>query len=527
MKNTVIFRLTTVMFLFGTLTASAGQKSGTIHCDICIYGATSAGVIAAYTAKKMGKTVLLIEPGSRVGGVSSGGLGNTDIGNKRAITGIARNFYQRIGAYYGESETWKFEPHVALEVFKSYLKEAKIHPFYQYRLVSVRKKKGAIKKITVENTKRRQKIEIDAKVFIDCSYEGDLMARAGVSYMVGRESNDVYGETFNGVQLLTGHQFPDGIDPYIIPGNPASGLLWGISKCRLEATGKGDEKVQAYNFRICLTSDSANRIRIIKPANYNSAKYELLLRYIKKSQIDNISDILMMSLLPNNKTDINNMGPFSTDMIGMSDGYPNADYKTRSAIIKAHEDYSKGLLYFIGNDNRVPKHLRDQMQQWGYPKDEFTGNGNWSPQLYIRESRRMIGSYVMTQANCQGRDSVKDGIALAAYTMDSHNCQRIVVNGMVKNEGNVEVRGFDPYPIAYRSITPKESQCTNLLVPVCLSASHIAYGSIRMEPVFMVLGESAALAACQAVAHGQKVQEINLSLLQEQIKAGLGELATK
>jgi hypothetical protein len=356
-------------------------------------------------------------------------------------------------------------------------------------------------------------------MFIDCSYEGDLMAKAGVSYTVGREANAKYNETYNGVQLRNKHQFPDGIDPYKIPGKPESGLVWGISSEKLAPQGTGDKKVQAYNFRICLSNQPDNMIPITKPEGYDPATYELLARVVEKLKPGGLSAFLKFDRMPNNKTDINNNGSFSTDMIGMNYDYPEADYATRAKITKAHELYNKGLLYFIGHDPRMPKHLRDAMLKWGYAKDEYTESDNWSPQMYVREARRMIGSYVMTQANCEGHEVVKDGVGMAAYTMDSHNCERIVVNGMVKNEGDVQIGGFGPYPISYRSLVPKEEECENLLVPVCLSASHIAYGSIRMEPVFMVLAQSSATAAAAAIDHRTSVQKVNVAKLQQELAA--------
>ena len=318
---------------------------------------------------------------------------------------------------------------------------------------------------------------------------------------------------------MDGHQFPDGVDPYKIPGDSSSGLLWGISNNILQAAGSGDKKVQAYNYRLCLSNDPKNSIPVTKPQDYDSTKYELLLRVLAKKPAKNLNAFLKIDLMPNHKTDINNNGPFSTDMIGMNYNYPDADYNTRAKISKQHEIYTKGLLWFIGHDLRMPQHLRNEMQQWGYPKDEYRDNNNFTPQLYIRESRRMIGDYVMTQANCQGQMKINDGIAMAAYTMDSHNCERLVVNGMVKNEGNVEIGGFGPYPVSYRSLIPKAAECKNLYVPVCLSASHIAYGSIRMEPVFMVLAQSSAAAACMAIDKHETVQQVDVLQLQELLKA--------
>jgi hypothetical protein len=489
--------------------------------DICVYGGTASGVIAAYTAKKMGKTVLLVEPGKHLGGMTSGGLGATDIGNKFAVTGLSRDFYRRIGQHHDRFEQWTFEPHVAENILGDYIKKAGVPVLYGYRIIKANNKDGYIRSITLESSDENVKAPnnvINAKMFIDCSYEGDLMAKAGVKYSVGREANSQYNETYNGVQLMDKHQFPDGIDPYKTPGNPASGLLWGISGEKLDPNGTGDKKLQAYNYRMCLTSDPANRIPITKPDNYNPEIYELIARVQAVKPWKQLEEGINFNHMPNHKTDINNNGYFSSDMIGMNYDYPEASYKTRKEIVKAHEDYTKGLLYYIGNDSRVPQHIRTEMQQWGYPKDEYTDNGNWSFQLYIREARRMVGDYVMTQANCEGGEVVNDGIGMAAYTMDSHNCQRVVVNGMVKNEGDVQVGGFGPYPIAYRSLIPKANECKNLLVPVCLSATHIAYGSIRMEPVFMVLGQSAAVAAAMAITDKKAIQDINITALQQKLK---------
>ncbi len=488
-----------------------------ITTDICIYGGNAAGVIAAYTAVKMNKKVLLIEPGFRLGGLTTGGLGYTDIGNKYAINGLSLDVYRRIGKHYGKFEQWIFEPGVAETVMKQYIAEAGVEVIYGYQVEKVDKRNGKLTGITVQKADGSSQ-QVNAAMFIDCSYEGDLMARAGVSYTVGREANSQYQETYNGVQVLEGHQFPDGIDPYKTPGDPTSGLVWGVSDAKLSERGNGDKMVQAYNFRICLSNKPENRVTIERPDNYDSTRYELLLRYLQKKVPGDLWGFLKFDRMPNNKTDINNNGPISTDMIGFNHNYPEADYATRKKIQQQHVDYTKGLLYFIGHDQRMPEHLRNQMLQWGYPKDEYTENGNWSPQMYVREARRMVGAYVMTQHNCEGREVANDAVGLAAYTMDSHNCQRLVVNGMVKNEGNVEIGGFGPYPISYRSLIPKKGECDNLLVPVCLSATHIAYGSIRMEPVFMVLGQSAAIDAALALDNGNNVHNVDVKKLQAVLK---------
>ncbi|GAB6007797.1 FAD-dependent oxidoreductase [Dysgonomonas reticulitermitis] len=508
-KKNILYLISIIIFT----SVSCNSQNGTEKADICVYGGTSAGVIAAYTAAKSGKKVILVVPGQNLGGMSSGGLGFTDIGNKYVVQGLALDFYRRLGKHYGKLEQWIFEPGVAEAQFNDYINEANIEVWYETRVVDVKKDGIVITAIELENSKNPTKEtnrKIEAKVFIDCSYEGDLMARAGASYFVGREANNIYGETYNGVQLMDRHQVPDGIDPYMIKGDSTSGIIYGVNPEPVQPNGTGDKKVQAYCFRTCLTDDPDNMIPVTKPDNYDPAKYELLKRIKEKYPWKYHTDAFIWTSMPNHKTDINNMGGFSMDMIGKNWDYPDASYEERARIIKEHEDFTKGLFYFVGNDPSVPENIREQMRRWGYPKDEYVNNNHWSPQLYVREARRLTGETVMTQHHCQGREIVTDPIGWAAYTMDSHNCDRHVVNGMAKNEGNVEIGGFGPYPIAYRSITPKQSEVSNLLVPVCLSASHIAYGSIRMEPVFMVLGQSAAIAASLAIDKcNSVVQQVN------------------
>ena len=510
----ILFLLSAVAML---LCGSCSRES--YECDVCVYGGTSAGVIAAYAVAKQGKKVLLVEPTYRLGGLSSGGLGMTDIGNKQVVKGLSLDFYRRIGAHYGALEQWIFEPSVAENIFKGYIERGNVEVIYGHRILSAEKQGTAISSIKLENTEKFcGRADVKAKMFIDCSYEGDLMARAGVTYTVGREPNSLYNEDYNGVQMRQYHQFPDGVDPYVEKGNPASGLLWGISPETMDEQGSGDAKLQAYNFRLCLTDVAENSIPIPCPEDYDPSKYELLLRLIEAKGDNSIHSHMHFSHMPNRKTDINNNGGFSTDMIGMNYNYPEASYKEREKIVEAHKSYTLGFLWFLGHDERVPEPIRKEMLRWGLPKDEYTEYGHWTPQLYIREARRMVGEYVATQANCENRTTVDDGVGMAAYTMDSHNCQRVVIVkdgvAMVKNEGDVQIHGGRPYDISFRSITPKREECSNLLVPVCLSASHIAYGSIRMEPVFMLLGQSAAKAACLAIDAGVKVQEVDVREIQ-------------
>lgn len=509
------------------IAAPSPSKYKIYKVDICIYGTTSAGVIAAYAAAKCGKSVLLVGPAKMIGGMTTGGLGKTDSGKKDAIKGLSRQFYKDVGRKYGIKESWNFEPHVALEVYRHYMQETGVQVFLKRQLTSVHKKGTAIKSIVLKGVEQNngKAMKVFAKEFLDCTYEGDLMAMAGVSFTLGREGNKKYNETLNGFQLAAYHkqsgyhQFPDSVSPYRIPGDPSSGLVWGISKNKATPTGSGDTLIQAYNFRICLTDSAENRIPITRPSDYDSTRYVLLARLFKaQPHLRKINDYFIWSPMPNRKTDVNNRGGFSTDMIGMNQTWPEAGYAERKKMFDQAISYTKGLLYFMKTDNRVPAVLQEFVQDWGYAKDEYQDFGHFTPQLYIREGRRMIGEYVMTEHNCRSEVTVDDGIGLASYTMDSHNCQRIVVNGMVKNEGNVEVGVPHSYPVSYRSITPKRNECTNLLTPVCLSASHIAYGSIRMEPVFMELGQSAAMAAVMAINEKVPVQEIDVSKLQQWLK---------
>ncbi|MDR0572556.1 MAG: FAD-dependent oxidoreductase [Tannerella sp.] len=488
--------------------------------DVCVYGGTASGVIAAYSAAKLGKSVILVEPGKYLGGMTTGGLGWTDIGNKYAVTGLARLFYRRLGKRYGKLEQWTFPPSAATQEIDRFIADGRVETLRLHRIVDADKRDAVIRRITLEKSDDAEAphIVVNARQFIDCSYEGDLMARAGVSYFTGREGNDVYDESLNGVQLSIQHQFPDSIDPYHIEGDPSGGLCWGISDNVLQAAGSGDSCIQAYNFRLCLTDRPDNRRQFEKPASYDPSKYELLARAIRKMPADINQYLLYQTEQPDAKYDVNNRGPLSTDMIGMNHAYPDGDYETRARIWQEHVEYTKGLMYFLSHDERIPEALRSKVDELGWAKDEFVDNDNFPTQLYVREARRLHGEYVMTQHNCQGDETVGDGVGLAAYGMDSHNCQRIVTNGMVKNEGDVQYGGFPPYPVSYRSIAPQRRECVNLLVPVCISSTHIAYGSIRMEPVFMVLGQSAAVAASMAIDAGCAVQDIDVDALRKKLR---------
>jgi hypothetical protein len=413
---------------------------------------------------------------------------------------------------------WTFEPHVASEIYRDMLAESEVEPLLNERLHSqggVRKNGRRIESITTESGRK-----FEARMFIDATYEGDLMAAAGVGYHVGREANSVYGETLNGIQPklnVKNHRFIKPVDPYVKPGEPASGLIDGIQVTHLRADGHGDRVVQAYCYRLCTTDVPENRRPWPKPARYYESRYELLLRNFEAGD-ERVP--WHPTWMPNRKTDTNNNHAFSTDYIAGNYDYPDASYDERDRIIADHIAYQQGLLWTLANHPRVPAKVREEFQRLGLAKDEFVENDNWPTQLYVREARRMIGPYVMTEHNCRGQQVAEDSIGLGAYGMDSHNCQRFVTpDGHVQNEGDVQVHGFKPYPIAYRSITPKPDECTNLLVPVCLSSSHIAYGSIRMEPVFMILGQSAATAASLAIDDEVIVQQVNYGKLAKHVRA--------
>lgn len=523
------------------LTATSAFEPADVP-DVVIYGGSSAGIAAAVQVKRMGGTVLVIEPTDRLGGLTTGGLGQTDIGNKAAIGGIAREFYQRIRNHYSQPDSWKwqkqteyrsggqsrtgtsedtmwtFEPSTALKVMHDFVKEHKVPVIYGQRLdrssktAGVKKENGKIISIQMESGK-----VFRGKVFIDATYEGDLLAAAGVKYTVGREGNQVYDETLNGVQTKRAvkHQLMPRIDPYIKPKDPKSGLLPGIDPAGPGKEGSSDHRVQAYCFRMCLTDHPENRIPFAKPEGYNELEYELLFRNFEAG-----AKVIPWShsLMPNRKSDTNNNRGFSTDFIGRNYDYPEASYAEREKIIERHRVYQQGLMWTLAYHPRTPEFVRKVISRWGTCKDEFNRPDGWQQQLYIREARRMIGDYVMTQHNCQGKLEAKRPIGLAAYTMDSHNVQRhLDPNGFVKNEGDVQVGGFSPYPIDYGSIIPKKTECTNLIVPVCLSASHMAFGSIRMEPVFMVLGQSGGTAAMHSINEQSPVQDIDFAKLKARL----------
>ena len=530
--------------------------------DVIIYGGTSAGMSAAIQTARLGKSVILIEPGSRPGGLTTGGLGQTDIGNKQVIGGISREFYRNIKMHYEdpanwvwqlrseykdggqtrsgkeEDAMWTFEPSAALKVYHDMTRDLDIRIVYKQKLnraTGVSKAAGTIKSISMESGDT-----YSGKMFIDATYEGDLMAAAGISYTTGRESNAQYGESLNGVQAndtgltLLGtishnaahHNFIDGVDPYIVKGDPSSGLLPFINEGGPGIDGEGDNGIQAYCFRMTLTDHPENRIPFKKPENYKELDYELLFRNYEAAEgpieeMYSYGDPLVPwinSDMPNRKTDTNNQKGFSTDFIGQNWDYPEASYEEREKIAERHRQYQQGLMWTLAYHPRIPEKVREVVSQWGTCKDEYEREDGWQQQLYVREARRMLSSYVMTQLNCEGIEVVEDPVGMAAYGMDSHHIKRYVNSrGFVSNEGNVEAHVKAPFPISYRSIVPIKEECGNLLVPVCLSASHIAYGSIRMEPVFMILGQSSALIASLAIDEDKAVQDLDYNKLKQEL----------
>jgi len=498
--------------------------AATRHFDVVVYGGTAGGVMAAVSAAREGLNVALLEPRTHVGGMVSGGLGWTDYGTREVIGGYALEFYYRAGLHYrmsryGHELAWMHEPHVAEDIFRQMLAEAHVTLIEQSRLPEkggVLKDGARVKEIRTENGE-----SYTAGVFIDSSYEGDLMAQAGVSYTWGREGIAQYNESLAGMRGLTPfHQFLVNVSPKDGAGN----LLPEISPAQPAAFGAADRGVQCYNYRMCFSNVAANQVAFAKPDGYNPRRYALLARLIAartkaEGKVPALRTLLKIDLLPDGKADVNNNGAFSTDYIGGSRDYPNASYAQREAIWKAHKDYQAGLFYFLANDPQVPASLRAEMNRWGLCKDEFTDMGNWPHQLYIREARRMVGEFVMTQKDLQTELTKPDPIGMGSYNSDSHNIQRIVAaDGFVRNEGDVQV-SVKPYQIPYGVMLPKRAEATNLLVPVCFSASHVAYSSLRMEPQYMILGQAAGVAAKMALEGQTSVQQIDQHKLSQTLEA--------
>jgi hypothetical protein len=504
--------------LFVLLALPLASPGATHSFDVVVYGGTAGGVIAAVSAAREGLSAALLEPGHHVGGMVSGGLGWTDYGKKEVIGGYALEFYLRVGRHYrlsryGQEIGWIHEPHVAEDIFREMLQEAGVRLFERSRLKEkggVRKTGAEVAEIFVENGD-----SFTAKVFIDSSYEGDLMAQAGVRYTYGREGSSQYQESLAGVRDRTPfHQFLVDISPYDAEGR----LLPEIS-----APGSADKAVQAYNYRMCLSEVPENRVPFAAPAGYDPRRYALFALLLQARQKAEgraapLDSVIKLDRLPNGKADVNNQGAFSTDYVGASWDYPDASYARRAKMWQEHKDYVQGFFDFLATDPQVPESLRGEINRWGLCKDEFTDSGNWPNQLYIREARRMVGEYVMVQKDLQTELTKPDPVGMGSYNSDSHNVERIVgPDGFVRNEGDMQV-AVNPYQIPYRIMLPHPAEATNLLVPVAFSASHVAYSSVRMEPQYMILGQAAGVAARLAISGGTPVQGIPVGTLVDTLK---------
>lgn len=536
--------------LFLTLTSSIFAAEH--EADIVVYGDASGGITAAVQATRMGKSAILVSQYGHLGGLTSSGLGWSDIGNDAILGGLSREFYHQLYLHYQKPEAWKFEKQETFKnegqgvpalnektqlasTFEPKMAESMFDMMIQNAGVKIINGRLDLKKGVIKEGKRITAIKLEdgttikGKMFIDASYEGDLLPLAGVSYVIGREANSEFKEVGNGnTGVAKKNQLPNGIDPYVVKGDPKSGLLPGVNPDLGGAKGDADHRLQAYCYRMCLTDAPDNRIMIEKPKNYNEADYEILFRSIEAGQK---WGFFKLSPLPNRKTDSNNTGGISTDYIGMNYGddwnWATLNHTEREQLAAKHRDWQLGLVWTVQNHPRIPEDIRKIHAPWGLPKDEFADNGNWPYNLYVREARRMRSDVVMTEAHCKNQTAVEDPIGMGAYALDSHNTQRVVHNGMVKNEGDIQtyING-KPYGISYRSIVPKADECENLLVPWALSASHIAFGSIRMEPVFMVLSQSAATAACFAIDDKTSVQAVPYEKLRTRLIAD-GQVLTK
>lgn len=518
--RTTLFKtmLCAILMALSLKSATASAVSEKSY-DVVVYGATASGAAAAIAAARQGLRVVLVDPGHHVGGMVSGGLSHTDTGEKVVIGGISREFFERVGRKYGAAIEWDFEPRVAEQVFTEMLREAHVTTIFDHALREengVTKNASTIVAVTLDDGRI-----LRAPVFIDASYEGDLMAQAKVTYTWGREDASQYGESLAGIRppQRPDHNFNVRVSPFAVNGS----FLPGVRAGPIGTIGQGDKKVQAYNFRMTFTDVKANRIPYPKPEGYDPARYALLKRLIDALTAANgrppvMQELMIMSPVRGGKFDINSYGGFSTDNVGGSWRYPVAGYAERKQIWKDHQTYEAGFFYFLANDPSVPKSLQDEVNQYGLAADEFVDNGGWPYQLYIREGRRMVGEYVMTQKDIQTEITKPDSIGMGSYQSDSHHVERMSTeDGLVRNEGEMYVPTH-PYEIPFGMMLPKTSEASNLLVPVCFSASHVAYATLRMEPQYMILGEAAGVAAALAVRGRVPVSKISVAKLQARLR---------
>ena len=509
MNRAILAALTAVLSL------ASARLAGAETFDVVVYGGTPGGIAAAVAAKRDGASVVLLEQKRHVGGLSTSGLTNAETSHldEKTLGGICREFFTRLGRQYGkDGPVWRWESHEAQEVFDAMLEEAKVPVRYGQLVEKVEKDGPRITRIG--RIVMTDGTSVSGRVFVDGSYEGDLMARAGVRYIVGRESRQQYGEPLAGVQLI---DRPIDVSPY----DEAGKLLEGFSPPEGITPGAADKKFMNYNFRLCYTRDPDNKVPVTRPENYDPARYAMLVRYLEKHPKTRLAHLIDLYKMPGGKFEMNNKqnAIISVGHFGANFDYPEADHRRRQAIWQDHKDYTQGFLYFLGNDPRVPEALRHQTLQWGLAKDEFTDNGNWPYYLYIREARRMIGAYVMTQHDVRQTRTKPDSIGVGSHYIDSHHVQRVAISRtQFVNEGRIWVPGKH-YHLPYRSITPKKAECENLLVPVCVSSSHVAFCTVRLEPTWMVLGQSAGTAAAMAARGGKAVQDVDVKELQERLRA--------
>lgn len=495
--------------------------------DVIVYGATPGGFCAAIAAAREGASVILLEPTAHIGGVNTGGLSFSDSNQtvRSTVMGLFDEWHTRIESDYQSrgvtlpykvseknNDKWTYEPSVAMRITRQMLDEAKVRVLPDHRLTSVEKDGPRIRQIQTAHG------AFQAKVFVDATYEGDLMAAAGVSWTIGREGRKEYGED------LAGRQYPKA--PIPISGFDDQGNLLPLLTAKDGGPEtEGDKNVMIYSFRLCLTRDAANRAPFPAPANYDPAHFEVVRRYFQTAK--NPPLLWDIYPLPNEKFDANNgIGKqFSMGLIGACNGWSEADAEGRAKIWEAHKQYTLEMYHFLSTDPAVPEPLRAEMAAFGLCRDEFPDYGHWSPQLYVREGRRLRGLHVITQGDIMTHPGKDDAIAISSFPIDSHDCQRIAKDGTVINEGTIfPVRipgrrhGY-PYQVPYRSLLPKPAECTNLLVPVALSATHVAYSSIRVEPTWMILGQSAGIAAALAAQEGGTVQDLAYPKLRTRLLA--------